>query len=294
MNLISVIIPTHNRYQMLCEALGSVLAQKDVDLEIVIVDDNSTDETSNIANQYPTVKYIRSTSNCGPGQNRRKGFNASTGDYVVFLDDDDYYIDDCFYKKAIAILHSNSSLAFVSANANFFYFPEGMIIPSYLPLEGYVDGKKYLNGFMTDYAKPLSTFPTIFRKSCLLNAGMTTMAEVNDASIYLRALTQGDVYFMKDIVGNYRQHSSNITKALDPLLIIRNMREKEYIFRKYKTCLFSPSLWYHCQIVLTNIYFMGSAPSTKNRLIVLWWIFRHSHCNPRLVIYSIKKLWARK
>ena len=126
MKTVSVIIPTYNRYSMLCEAIESVMAQKDVQVEIIVVDDNSSDETSNINSVFSNITYIKSVPNVGPGLNRRRGFNSSNGDYVVFLDDDDFYVDDLFFKKAVDILEKYMGVAFVSGNSNKYEMPDGL------------------------------------------------------------------------------------------------------------------------------------------------------------------------
>lgn len=291
MKTVSVIIPTYNRYSMLCEAIESVMAQKDVQVEIIVVDDNSSDETSNINSVFSNITYIKSVPNVGPGLNRRRGFNSSNGDYVVFLDDDDFYVDDLFFKKAVDILEKYMGVAFVSGNSNKYEMPDGLSTPITMPIEGYVDGKYYLNNFMVKLPKPSSTFPTVFRKSSLLKAGVDTMVEVNDASIYLRALTQGDVFFIKDIVGNYRFHKCNITKSLDPCLIIRNMAEKNYILQVAKDKLYDSQLWYLGQMMITYGYYLECNPPKIDQYKVLLWLVTHGHGYPKIYSYVLKMLF---
>lgn len=86
---LSVIIPTYNRAHILCEAIESVLEQKDPDTEIVIVNDGSSDNTDDVVKRYgSSVIYIRK-ENGGLSSARNKGVEKSRGDWLVFLDDDD-------------------------------------------------------------------------------------------------------------------------------------------------------------------------------------------------------------
>jgi Glycosyl transferase family 2 len=97
--LVSVIIPTHNRASLLPAALNSVYAQKGIgeqfDLEVIVVDDASTDSTPDIVRQsYPSARYIRLPKNRGVSGARNSGLAASQGAFVAFLDDDDVWLVD--------------------------------------------------------------------------------------------------------------------------------------------------------------------------------------------------------
>ena len=87
----SVIIPTYNRERVLPRAIESVLSQTYKDLELIVVDDGSTDSTSRIVNSYddPRIKFVRHTKNKNASAARNTGINHADGDYVAFLDSDD-------------------------------------------------------------------------------------------------------------------------------------------------------------------------------------------------------------
>lgn len=86
--LVSVVIPCFNQGQFLAAAIESVLSQDHEAIEIVVVDDGSTDETSIIASSYRDVTLVQQ-SNRGLGAARNAGFDAVKADYVIFLDADD-------------------------------------------------------------------------------------------------------------------------------------------------------------------------------------------------------------
>jgi glycosyltransferase involved in cell wall biosynthesis len=88
--LTSVIIPTHNRTKYICDAIGSVLNQTCKDYEIIIVDDGSTDGTKDLlAEYYEKITYIYQDHK-GVSAARNRGFRESKGEYIVFLDSDDF------------------------------------------------------------------------------------------------------------------------------------------------------------------------------------------------------------
>ena len=87
----------YNAQDTINKAIDSVLAQTHKDLELIIVNDSSTDDTDNIVKQYSDerINYIKHDVNKGAGLARRSGIHAATGDYIAFLDSDDYYAKEC-------------------------------------------------------------------------------------------------------------------------------------------------------------------------------------------------------
>lgn len=96
--MISVVIPTHNRRERLARAIASVYAQTWPNIEIVVVDDASSDDTpaylQNLALSDPRVKVVRNELAQGGGGARNCGIAEATGDYIAFLDDDDVWVPE--------------------------------------------------------------------------------------------------------------------------------------------------------------------------------------------------------
>ena len=91
-SLVSVIIPTFNRAAMVVEALDSVLNQSYQSLEVIVVDDGSTDDTSaRLADYEGRIQVVRQSSNSGVSAARNCGIQQSRGDYVALLDSDDLW-----------------------------------------------------------------------------------------------------------------------------------------------------------------------------------------------------------
>ena len=89
---VSVIIPTYCRAPLLCEAIDSVLAQDFDDLEVIVVDDGSTDETGAMMHKYGAqVRYVRQ-SNQGLSTARNEGLSMARGEFIALLDDDDWWM----------------------------------------------------------------------------------------------------------------------------------------------------------------------------------------------------------
>ena len=96
---ISVIVPVYNTEKYLIKCLNSLLKQTLKDIEIIIVDDASTDNSYTIASSYATlfpdkIKLIRQAKNTGVAKARNLGLHHATGDYISFIDSDDYIAEN--------------------------------------------------------------------------------------------------------------------------------------------------------------------------------------------------------
>ena len=93
---ISVIIPTYNRAHLVGRAIRSVLAQTFQDIELIVVDDGSIDDTEAIVLDFPDprIHYLRHEINRGGSAARNTGIRAACGEYVAFLDSDDEWLSE--------------------------------------------------------------------------------------------------------------------------------------------------------------------------------------------------------
>jgi glycosyltransferase involved in cell wall biosynthesis len=101
--LVSVLVPTYKRSDLLPRALDSILAQTYKNIEIVVVDDNAPGsvhraKTEQLMHRYmeenQSVKYVQTAGATGGGAARNFGLRHCTGEYIAFLDDDDRYLPD--------------------------------------------------------------------------------------------------------------------------------------------------------------------------------------------------------
>ena len=109
--LISVIVPTHNRVQLLEEALASLETQVFCDWEAIVVDDASAPEVDSerIVAEYPRSRLIRHKSVQGGAAAKNTGVRAARGEFLAFLDDDDLY-DPRYLSRALEVLDRQSDI----------------------------------------------------------------------------------------------------------------------------------------------------------------------------------------
>lgn len=106
MKLVTAIITTHNRLNLLKRAIDSVYAQTYKNIELIVVDDASTDSTLDYCRQFPLQYiYIPKEESRGGNYARNQGIRAAKGEYVAFLDDDDYWLPEKIGKQ-VALIES--------------------------------------------------------------------------------------------------------------------------------------------------------------------------------------------
>lgn len=109
--LVSVVLPTYNRAGLLARSIGSVLAQSVRDLELVVVDDGSRDNTRDVVAAFgdPRIRYVH-RSNGGVAAARNTGVSAARGKYLAFQDSDDEWLLDKL-ERQLATLESTDGSA---------------------------------------------------------------------------------------------------------------------------------------------------------------------------------------
>ena len=112
---VSVVVPTHNRATLLGRAIDSVLNQTWAEIEILVVDDASTDDTESVVENYddPRIRYVRHAENRGGSAARNTGIETAEGDFVAFLDDDDEWHPKKLEAQIRAYDRTNSAVGVV-------------------------------------------------------------------------------------------------------------------------------------------------------------------------------------
>ena len=118
--LVSVIIVNYNYGRFLKQAVDSVFEQTYPNIECIIVDNASTDESTDVllavSKQYPGISILRRSANGGQSLASKEGFEASTGEYVVFLDSDDVLLPSCIATHIFVHLSLRIPVGFSSAD----------------------------------------------------------------------------------------------------------------------------------------------------------------------------------
>ena len=195
--LVSVVIPVFNGERFLREAVESVLAQKYSPLEIIMVDDGSTDGTADVARSLPeTVRYLHQT-NQGPAAARNRGIEHAQGSLIAFADADDLWPED---KLALQL-------------------PYLMRDPAAEIVMGLIQQVLLSETGAENFAEPafsVNLGSAIIRKSVFERVGLfdETMRYSEDVDWFMRAREGGAAIVTIDAVTLlYRQHDQNMTRG---------------------------------------------------------------------------------
>ena len=132
--LVSVIIPAHNGAKFIGQAIDSALIQ-DVPMEILVLDDGSTDNLDEVMAGYasePRIRYLKNETNIGVAKTRNRGVSLAKGNYVAFLDADDYWMPGKL-KKQLALMEEMGTV--ISSTARELLTMEGELTGHIIPVD---------------------------------------------------------------------------------------------------------------------------------------------------------------
>jgi glycosyltransferase involved in cell wall biosynthesis len=209
--LVSVIIPCYNHGRFLQQAIDSVVRQTYIPIEVIVVDDGSTDTTKTVALRNTQVRYVYQ-SNQGLSAARNTGISHSTGDYLVFLD-----ADDLLYSHAIAynvkMLLNHPEVAFVSGGHNKVDIDLNILKTT----KRIVLTNHYRNFLQINYIGMHAT--VMYRRSIFDTIRFdVTLRACEDYDLYLTIAAKYPVLHHTEVLTAYRQHQTNMSS--DSLMML--------------------------------------------------------------------------
>ncbi len=215
---ISVIIPVFNGAAELPRAIDSALAQVDCDVEVIVVNDGSKDNTADVINSYgDRIKGIHQT-NSGLAATRNNGVQAATCEWVAFLDHDDYWKPEKLKLQLQAASRTGFDIVYTNAEnfGDVNRVAELRSVPSEM-LEGDLFQHLLLDNFIV-------VSSTMIRRSLLLAAGSFDhkLGVVEDWDLWLRLSSEGSMFaVVREPVTMYQWRAGSLSKNHERM---RNMR----------------------------------------------------------------------
>lgn len=226
--LITIMIPTYNQSAYIREAIDSALAQTYKNIEILVGDDASTDNTEEIVRsiQDPRLKYIKNPINLGRiGNYRNLLFNNASGKFVINLDGDDYYTDKDFILNAIKLIQEDPSIVMVCARATTkdSTILGGSEYVSMVPCEPKLTGREILKK-LPNKKYFMKHMATLYSKNKAIEIDFYRSEGLSsDWESLFRLSLRGKVAYLDRNVGAWRIHNSNESKTTDAKKLLSNL-----------------------------------------------------------------------
>ena len=211
---VSVIIPTYNRSSLVKDAICSVLAQTEPDLEVIVVDDGSTDDTHRVVESLSDsrVSYFYKV-NGGVASARNFGLSKAKGEYLAFLDHDDLWPPD-YLEVMVSHLENNAEFGAAYSPITVVY-PDGRKVKSYKKPEG-KSGQITLDLFKHGF---VWTSAALICREVLENFAFdeSLKRSYEDGDFFLRLSTRAQFLFVKDVEAIKRNHMENFSTKVGVL-----------------------------------------------------------------------------
>ena len=288
-NLLTIIIPVYNTGDLLIRCLDSVINQSLKEIEIIIVNDNSTDNSADIIQQYiqnySNIKYYHNNSNLGPGGARNVGLRHVTTKYVCFLDSDDW-IDTNSYIEAVDALEKNNTcdIAIFGIKTEYdspyltsirYQYPHFNIINSTFALS------LLCNVVNQDISISVLLGNKVFCTNLLVDNNIyfeQTFFE-DELFSFLAIFNAQNVITLPNIYLHYYQRSSSVMHSFSPCYIhdtlhnfkrLKQYLENAHAFDSYKTYYYS--FFTRCYISLINVLFSEETNSNLQKQNLIYFI----------------------
>ena len=207
--LISVIMPCFNAEEFIREAIESVLNQTYGRVELIVVDDGSTDTSPEIvarlSGEYPGRIRQAFQSNAGPYAARNHGLTLAKGEYIAFLDADDWWSKECM-EKLLSALSENSNLALAYCGWQNVGLQGGRAAP-HVPPDYELEDKAI--GFLR-MAAPWPIHAALVRRSVIDQVGGfdLDLPTCMDYDLWLRIAVARPIRLVPEVLAFYRHHAS--------------------------------------------------------------------------------------
>lgn len=208
---VSVLLAVHNGGALLTDAVTSVLAQTFEDLELLLVDDASTDDAVEALPSDPRVRILRNDRNLGQIPSLNRGLAEARGEYVARLDHDDLCLPHRL-ERQVEALDRDSSVALVSTWVDIVGDDGRLWFPLRGGIESYVD---FLARVIIDDL-PLAHPAIMFRREVVRELGGydERLGAAEDKDLYRRiALSGKGAYVVPELLVIYRRHAAQMTFA---------------------------------------------------------------------------------
>lgn len=232
---LSIIIPTYNSGKFLEQSLLSIINQTYKNIELIIIDGKSTDNTVDVIKKYnSSIYYWISEKDSSPADATNKGLKHATGDIITFFGSDDYYIDNTALEQIVNEFERKPHLDFLSCNVNIIDRKTGEITFVYTNEEELFSSLNRHNVSIFKYIKTGHLFGLVYagltvRKSSISTYQFDALNVANDYDFVLHMWGKGCFFhYIDHSLSNVRRGGISLTTKTRIIL-----RDKFLINKKY-------------------------------------------------------------
>jgi glycosyltransferase involved in cell wall biosynthesis len=224
---VSVLVPSYNYAHFLDETISSVLDQTFSDYELIIVDNNSTDDTELVVEKYLTdkrISYYKNEKNIGIAGNLNKCLEYAKGDYIKFLCADDKF-HPLMLEKFVAVMESMPGVSLITCDKEVFHSKSFV---TRVPLQLLQNGKEALLNTLNDHCWIGEPSSVMFRRNNLVVGKFSLDYAMHiDWEMWLRILSIGDCYIIPEPLVYIRYHPDQHARKMKRLKYILCFEEYE-------------------------------------------------------------------
>jgi len=238
---VTIMIPTFNQSQFLYQAVKSALAQDYQNLEIVICDDASTDDTREVVTGLLSddrVRYFRNANNLGRvGNYRHILYDLATGDWVINLDGDDCFISRSYISSAVRLALSHPDITLVFGKAEMGPSTDGatVCLNERSLMSGVMDGTQFFLEYPPfETMAPLHATCLYHRASAMKIGFYKQDILSSDFESLYRLMLDRKIGFVDEVAALWRQHGENATRSPTIDGVVKNIAVFEGPYQRAK------------------------------------------------------------
>ena len=300
---VSFIIPIYNVEKYLEQCVDSVLNQTYQNIEVILVDDSSPDGCPAICDNYAQkdhrVKVVHKP-NGGLSDARNAGFNVATGDYVIFMDSDDFWVSKDELETLMTKVRENPECDFIGFNCSY-YYQESKIYRKWVAYNDCLaipaDKDTAMCALVASGTMPMSACLKIIKRQSLADIGLTFKKGLLSEDIpWFIDLLEGckQCMFINQYIYAYRQNvSGSIThsggeRSFNSLFSILKSEIEKIEYRSFndaaKKSLYSFLAYEYC-ILLSALSSLSESKKMRKELYTYKWLLQYTD-NPKVKMTS--------
>jgi glycosyltransferase involved in cell wall biosynthesis len=233
--LVTICIPTYNHAHFLPAALQSALKQTERDLEILVVDNCSSDETAAVVREFSLaderVRYVRNSENIGLVGNLNRCLELASGTYIKYLLADDMLEPDCVRVMLKALESAPGAVLAASRRQLVDRDLTPYRVAGFKDMHGLLDGRRMIGHTLFNGNYIGEPTAVIFRKRDAMRGFSDDFTRLVDVEMWFHLLEKGDLVYIDQPLAKVRQHASQETHGI--IRTLDFIDEEIELYRRY-------------------------------------------------------------